>query len=113
MSSPAISSILSTVRTNYFAQTSRRIQLIDLLIATLALVALIQYCYVAVSRISFPFNSYLSGMFSAVGSLVLTVALRIQLTNKQIFSDIKPERAFADYLVAMAVLHIAVFNYLG
>ncbi len=86
--------------------------MIDLLIVNLIVLGIIQIAYVVVSRSSFPFNSFMSGLFSSFGSAVIAVALRVQLTNPSVF-NIKPERAFADFLVAIAVLNIAVFNFLG
>ena len=42
------------------------------------------------------------------------VCLRMQNdpTNKD-FTGISPERAFADYVLANAILFLAVFNYMG
>jgi len=111
--SPALAEITDTVKRNYLRETNSRIRLIDLLILCLGVLSLLQVAYVAVGRLSFPFNSFLSGLLSSGGSLILAVALRVQLTNRNMFPDIKPERAFADFLVAMAVLQIAVFNFLG
>lgn len=111
-SSPSIFEVIESVKSNYARETNTRIRLIDVLIGSLAVLAFAQIAYVVVARTSFPFNSFLSGLLSSVGSLVLTVALRIQITNRKVF-DIKPERAFADFLIAMAILHIAVFNFLG
>lgn len=112
MTDISIFETMETIKTNYFKTTNSRVKLMDLLISNLALITIIQISYVLVSGSSFPFNSFMSGFFSSMGSLVLTVALRVQCTNFNIF-EIKPERAFADYIVAMAVLHIAVFNFLG
>ena len=103
---------IETIKANYAKTTNSRVKLMDLLIANLALITVIQVAYVFISGSSFPFNSFMSGFFASMGSLVLTVALRVQCTNMALF-DIKPERAFADYLVAIAVLNIAVFNFLG
>jgi oligosaccharyltransferase complex subunit epsilon len=43
-----------------------------------------------------------------------TVCLRMQIdpSNKD-FTGISPERAFADYVLANAILFLAVFNYMG
>lgn len=43
-----------------------------------------------------------------------TVCLRMQNdpTNKD-FTGISPERAFADYVLANAILFLAVWNYMG
>ncbi|KAK1278270.1 Dolichyl-diphosphooligosaccharide--protein glycosyltransferase subunit DAD1 [Acorus gramineus] len=46
---------------------------------------------------SFPFNSFLSGVFSCVGTAVHAVCLRIQVNKEsKEFKDLPPERAFAD-----------------
>ncbi|KAF9588846.1 hypothetical protein IFM89_016784 [Coptis chinensis] len=47
---------------------------------------------------SFPFNSFLSGVLSCVGTAVLAVCLRIQVNkeNKE-FKDLPPERAFCRF----------------
>ena len=100
--------VFDTVKANYIKSTNTRVKMMDLLVANLALLTLVQTAYVVIGGSSFPFNSFMSGIFSTLGSLVLTVALRIQCT-----SNVKPERAFAEYLAAMAVLQIAVFNFLG
>lgn len=109
----SLNEVAETVTRNYLRESNTRTRLIDLLILSLVVVFSLQVGYVVVGGSSFPFNSFLSGLLSAGGSLILAVALRVQLTNRHMFADIKPERAFADFLVAMAVLHIAVFNFLG
>ena len=108
----SVGGIIEGIKKSYTDSTSKRIKLIDLLIVSLVILGIIQIVYVVVSRSSFPFNSFMSGLLSSFGSAVIAVALRIQLTNQEVF-NIKPERAFADFLVAIAVLNIAVFNFLG
>ncbi|KAL9328583.1 hypothetical protein ACSQ67_003586 [Phaseolus vulgaris] len=63
---------------------------------------------------SFPFNSFLSGVLSCVGTAVLAVCLRIQVNkeNKE-FKDLAPERAFADFVLCNLVLHLVIMNFLG
>ncbi|KAI0510257.1 hypothetical protein KFK09_010858 [Dendrobium nobile] len=63
---------------------------------------------------SFPFNSFLSGVLSCVGTAVLAVCLRIQVNkeNKE-FKDLPPERAFADFVLCNLVLHLVIMNFLG
>ncbi len=88
---------------------------------------MVQLLYVALVG-SFPFNSFLSGFFAALGTAVLTskstpsntfslfsfsVCLRIQLTSPALFHNISAERAFADWLVCMLLLHTACVNFLG
>ncbi|XP_020527054.1 dolichyl-diphosphooligosaccharide--protein glycosyltransferase subunit DAD1 isoform X2 [Amborella trichopoda] len=63
---------------------------------------------------SFPFNSFLSGVLSCVGTAVIAVCLRIQVNkeNKE-FKDLAPERAFADFVLCNLVLHLVIMNFLG
>ncbi|KAK4489213.1 hypothetical protein RD792_005008 [Penstemon davidsonii] len=63
---------------------------------------------------TFPFNSFLSGVLSCVGTAVLAVGLRIQVNkeNKE-FKDLPPERAFADFVLCNLVLHLVIMNFLG
>ncbi|THG19898.1 hypothetical protein TEA_016108 [Camellia sinensis var. sinensis] len=63
---------------------------------------------------SFPFNSFLSGVLSCVGTAVLAICLRIQVNkeNKE-FKDLPPERAFADFVLCNLVLHLVIMNFLG
>ncbi|KAF5194280.1 Dolichyl-diphosphooligosaccharide--protein glycosyltransferase subunit dad1 [Thalictrum thalictroides] len=72
-----------------------------------------QVVYMAIVG-SFPFNSFLSGVLSCVGTAVLAVCLRIQVNkeNKE-FKDLPPERAFADFVLCNLVLHLVIMNFLG
>uniref|UniRef100_A0A3Q4HPL5 Dolichyl-diphosphooligosaccharide--protein glycosyltransferase subunit DAD1 n=1 Tax=Neolamprologus brichardi TaxID=32507 RepID=A0A3Q4HPL5_NEOBR len=53
---------------------------------------------------TFPFNSFLSGFISCVGSFILA---------GKYFLSISPERAFADFLFAHTILHLVVMNFIG
>eukprot|EP01045_Picozoa_sp_COSAG04_P018954 COSAG04_NODE_1795_length_5563_cov_9.186493_9_plen_137_part_00 len=68
--------------------------------------ALIQLAYCALVG-TFPFNSFLAGFLSTVGMLVLTVCLRMQVVS----GTVTAQRAWAEYAVANAVLHLAVLNF--
>ncbi|KAK6930457.1 DAD/Ost2 [Dillenia turbinata] len=72
-----------------------------------------QVAYMAIVG-SFPFNSFLSGVLSCIGTAVLAVCLRIQVNkeNKE-FKDLPPERAFADFVFCNLVLHLVIMNFLG
>ncbi|MCO5558416.1 hypothetical protein L7F22_011997 [Adiantum nelumboides] len=63
---------------------------------------------------SFPFNAFLSGFLSSVGTAVLAVCLRMQVNpkNKE-FKELPLERAFADFVLANLVLHLVIMNFLG
>ena len=61
---------------------------------------------------TFPFNSFLAGFFSAVGSAILLVCLRIQVTPSNNYA-ISVERAYADFVLCNVILHLVVVNFLG
>ncbi|XP_021899980.1 dolichyl-diphosphooligosaccharide--protein glycosyltransferase subunit DAD1-like isoform X1 [Carica papaya] len=82
-----------------YAATPTNLKVIDLYVGFAVFTALIQVVYMAIVG-SFPFNSFLSGVLSCVGTAVLAVCLRIQVNkeNKE-FKDLPPERAFADFVL--------------
>ncbi|KAK4423049.1 Dolichyl-diphosphooligosaccharide--protein glycosyltransferase subunit DAD1 [Sesamum alatum] len=96
-----------------YAATPNTLKIIDLYIVFAVVTAVIQVVYMAIVG-SFPFNSFLSGVLSCVGTAVLAVSLRIQVNkeNKE-FKDLPPERAFADFVLCNLVLHLVIMNFLG
>ncbi|KAJ7953403.1 Dolichyl-diphosphooligosaccharide--protein glycosyltransferase subunit DAD1 [Quillaja saponaria] len=107
-----VKSLLHTLRSAYSA-TPSNLKIIDLYVAFAVFTALIQVAYIAIVG-SFPFNSFLSGVLSCIGTAVLAVCLRIQVNkeNKE-FKDLPPERAFADFVLCNLVLHLVIINFLG
>ncbi|KAD4178481.1 hypothetical protein E3N88_27072 [Mikania micrantha] len=106
--------LFHSLRSAYSA-TPTNLKIIDLYVVFAVFTALIQV-YVGYMAIvgSFPFNSFLSGVLSCVGTAVLAVCLRIQVNkeNKE-FKDLPPERAFADFVLCNLVLHLVIMNFLG
>ncbi|XP_076948922.1 dolichyl-diphosphooligosaccharide--protein glycosyltransferase subunit DAD1-like [Bidens hawaiensis] len=104
--------LFQSLRSAYSA-TPTNLKIIDLYVAFSVSTALIQVVYMAIVG-SFPFNSFLSGVLSCVGTAVLSVCLRIQVNkeNKE-FNDLPPERAFADFVLCNLVLHLVIMNFLG
>ncbi|KAL6543997.1 Dolichyl-diphosphooligosaccharide-protein glycosyltransferase subunit dad1 [Orobanche gracilis] len=104
--------LLRSLRSAYFT-TPTNLKIIDLYIVFAVVTALIQVVYMAIVG-SFPFNSFLSGLLSCVGTAVLAVSLRIQVNkeNKE-FKDVPPERSFADFVLCNLVLHLVIMNFLG
>ncbi|XP_023540552.1 dolichyl-diphosphooligosaccharide--protein glycosyltransferase subunit DAD1 [Cucurbita pepo subsp. pepo] len=96
-----------------YAATPTTLKIIDLYVMYAVFTALIQVAYMAIIG-SFPFNSFLSGVLSCIGTAVLAVCLRIQVNkeNKE-FKDLAPERAFADFVLCNLVLHLVIINFLG
>eukprot|EP00918_Siedleckia_nematoides_P063001 GHVU01137215.1.p1 GENE.GHVU01137215.1~~GHVU01137215.1.p1 ORF type:complete len:161 (+),score=2.86 GHVU01137215.1:2-484(+) len=96
----------------YYAKAQPRIRLIDGFVVILLLLSAILVVFFFLGG-SFPFNSYLAALTSSVGTAVLTVCLRMQITDRDTFANVTIERAFADFLICNLVLHVMVFNFLG
>jgi oligosaccharyltransferase complex subunit epsilon len=60
---------------------------------------------------SYPFNAFLAGVFCCTGAAVLTLCLRLQISGGS--SSISDERAFVDYALAMTVMFLACWCYIG
>ncbi|KAL9406120.1 hypothetical protein Peur_003092 [Populus x canadensis] len=104
--------LIHSLRSAY-AATPTSLKIIDLYASFAVFAAIIQVVYMAIVG-SFPFNSFLSGVLSCIGTAVLAVCLRIQVNkeNKE-FKDLPPERAFADFVLCNLVLHLVIMNFLG
>ncbi|EFJ12156.1 hypothetical protein SELMODRAFT_146333 [Selaginella moellendorffii] len=104
--------LVTSLRSAYTA-TPTKLKLIDLYVAYAVITAIVQTLFMAVVG-SFPFNAFLSGVLSCVGTAVLAVCLRMQVNkaNKE-FKDLPPERAFADFVLCNLVLHLVIMNFLG
>ncbi|ORY97927.1 DAD/Ost2 [Syncephalastrum racemosum] len=100
--------------TAYKQDTSASLKLIDFYLVYIMLSGIFQFIYMIIAG-SFPYNAFLSGFISTVGSFVLAVNLRIQTNaqNKDLFTTISPERAFADFVVCSLLLHFFCVNFLG
>merc|ERR1739848_38515 len=96
---------------SYDKQTPSRLKLIDAFLVFHVLTGIVQFVYCMLVG-TFPFNAFLSGFISTVGSFVLTACLRIQVNPANDF-NVSPERAFADFLVASLLLHLTVINFIG
>lgn len=108
----ALTDILSSFRTEY-KKTPIKIKVLDCFLVYAVFTGLVQFAYLLLVG-SFPFNSFLAGFFSCVGFFVLTVCLRMQIdpANSD-FKDMSPERAFADYVLCNALLHLVIWNFMG
>ncbi|ODQ56861.1 hypothetical protein WICANDRAFT_86285 [Wickerhamomyces anomalus NRRL Y-366-8] len=99
---------------SYFETLTPRLKLIDIFLAFLVIVALVQFAFVILVG-SFPFNAFLGGFISTVGQFVLTVSLRLQSVpqNKEFFKRISPERALGDYIFASLILHFIIYHFIN
>merc|ERR1711951_346974 len=98
----------------YTHNTPKRLKIIDAYLTYVFLTGVIQFLYCCMVG-TFPFNAFLSGFISCVGSFILGVCLRLQVNpqNKSHFEGISPERGFADFIFAHIILHLVVMNFIG
>ncbi|XP_074561730.1 dolichyl-diphosphooligosaccharide--protein glycosyltransferase subunit DAD1-like isoform X1 [Curcuma longa] len=79
-SSSDAQALIRSLRSAYVA-TPTSLKIIDLYVVYAITTAVIQIVYMGIVG-SFPFNSFLSGVLSCIGTAVLAVCLRIQV-NKE------------------------------
>uniref|UniRef100_A0A8B9GIJ2 Dolichyl-diphosphooligosaccharide--protein glycosyltransferase subunit DAD1 n=2 Tax=Psittacidae TaxID=9224 RepID=A0A8B9GIJ2_9PSIT len=110
----SVGSVVRRFLAEYGSGTPSRLKVLDAYLLYVLLTGALQFGY-CLGVGTFPFNSFLSGFISAVGSFILGVCLRIQINpqNKGEFQGISPERAFADFLFANTILHLVVINFVG
>nr|CAG4642220.1 EOG090X0KAT [Eurycercus lamellatus] len=110
----SVSTVLVKFYEDYAKSTPTKLKLVDAYLLYILLTGVIQFLYCCLVG-TFPFNSFLSGFISCVGSFVLAACLRLQVNpaNKGQFEQISPERAFADFIFAHLVLHLTVMNFIG
>jgi oligosaccharyltransferase complex subunit epsilon len=97
-----------------YVKTPTRLKIIDVYIVYGLITAFVQVVYMALVG-TFPFNAFLSGVLSCIGTSVLGVCLRMQVNpaNSKEFKDLTPERAFADFVLCNLVLHLVIMNFMG
>ncbi|KAI9488213.1 DAD/Ost2 [Zychaea mexicana] len=100
--------------TAYRKDTPASLKLIDVYLSYIMLSGIIQFVYMILAG-TFPYNAFLAGFISTVGSFVLAVNLRIQTNpqNASTFKTISPERAFADFVAISLLLHFFCVHFLG
>lgn len=110
----SLGAVISKFYDEYANNTSKRLKIIDAYLLYILLTGLVQFVYCLFVG-TFPFNSFLSGFISSVGSFVLAVCLRLQVNpqNKGQFVGISPERGFADFIFAHIILHLVIMNFIG
>ncbi|RPB10138.1 defender against death DAD protein [Morchella conica CCBAS932] len=106
--------IFSKVYQNYTSTTAQRTKLIDAFLGFLVITGVLQFIYCVIAG-NYPFNAFLAGFSATVGQFVLTASLRIQSNpvNKNEFSSVSPERAFADFVFGSVLLHLFCTNFIN
>ena len=106
--------ILGRIYDDYEKTTPTNIKLIDAYLAFVVATGVIQFAYLCIAG-SFPFNAFISGFISCVGSFTIGACLRIQTNpdNKDQFQQNSPTLMLVGFLLAHLVLHLCVFNFIG
>ncbi|KAL1247009.1 hypothetical protein QQF64_034495 [Cirrhinus molitorella] len=84
--SNSVFSVISRFVEEYRSSTPNKLKMIDAYLLYILLTGVFQFLYCLLVG-TFPFNSFLSGFISCVGSFILAVCLRIQINpqNKRDF----------------------------
>ncbi|KAL0080394.1 DAD/Ost2 [Phycomyces blakesleeanus] len=100
--------------TVYNKDTPTSLKFIDVYLVYILISGILQFIYMLLAG-TFPYNAFLAGFISTVGSFVFAVNLRIQTNaqNATSFKSISPERAFADFAVCSLLLHFCCVHFLG
>ncbi|XP_013731554.2 dolichyl-diphosphooligosaccharide--protein glycosyltransferase subunit DAD1 isoform X1 [Brassica napus] len=87
-----------------YSATPTNLKIIDLYVVFAVFTALIQVAYMALVG-SFPFNSFLSGVLSCVGTAVLAVCLRIQVNkeNKEFKVFISEQNLYDNFIYIITI----------
>ncbi|KAI9814314.1 MAG: oligosaccharyltransferase complex subunit epsilon [Phylliscum demangeonii] len=105
---------LQSLPRTYLARTPPRHLLLDLFLAQLVFLGVVQFAYCVLAG-NYPFNAFLSAFAATVGQFVLTVSLRMQtsIENRGQFRKVSDERAFMDYILGSLILHFLCVNFVN
>jgi oligosaccharyltransferase complex subunit epsilon len=107
-----VKDIVTSFVNSYQRTTSWKIKLIDSFIVFSGVIFAIQFIYIILNGL-FPMNSFLAGLVACIGTITLTVSLRLQVNPNTKVDNYSNEKAFAEYLFASFLLYFVCINYLG
>ncbi|KAA8491796.1 Dolichyl-diphosphooligosaccharide--protein glycosyltransferase subunit DAD1 [Porphyridium purpureum] len=111
-------SVWGSLKSGYEAGVPLYLKVIDAYILAVFMTGIVQFAYCMVVG-TFPFNAFLAGFISTVGTFVLTVSLRMQVNPQNLadpansWQSLTLGRVVADWLFANLVLHMTVLNFIG
>ncbi|CAG9466576.1 unnamed protein product [Pedinophyceae sp. YPF-701] len=97
-----------------YQKTPLKVRMVDAFVGFELGTAAILFLYMLLYG-TFPFNSFLAAFLGSLAMFSVTLCLRMQIdpVNRSFFPSVSSERAYADFAVANALLHLAVLNYVG
>ncbi|OZJ07043.1 hypothetical protein BZG36_00098 [Bifiguratus adelaidae] len=114
----ALAPVAKRLWTSY-KSTPFQLQLVDAYLVYIMVTGIIQFLYLMVVG-TYPYNAFLAGFISTVGSFVLAANLRIQANpqHDRVQDHITRKvrlgaMAFADFVVCNILLHLFVVHFLG
>ncbi|CAE7656227.1 DAD1 [Symbiodinium sp. KB8] len=96
----------------YLKTTPAQVRLLDAFLLFALTTAAVLVVYMSLVG-TFPFNSFLSALAACAGVFVLTVGLRMQVTDPGKFGGRSQQAAFADYVLCNIVLFLVTLNFIG
>ncbi|KTW31796.1 dolichyl-diphosphooligosaccharide-protein glycotransferase [Pneumocystis jirovecii RU7] len=98
---------------HYQKYTPQSLKIIDFFIVFLIVSGFLQFLYCFIVG-TYPFNSFLSGVFSVVGQIgVVSLRYEVNYENTESFKKVPLKRAFGDFVFSSIILHFFVINFLG
>ena len=93
-------------------ESNPRLALIDGLIVLSITCAVSQVIYLMLVG-SFPFNSFLSGLLSCMGTYAFAVSLRLRITSPEFKGTVSERQAFAEFVMCCLVMYFMVACFMG
>eukprot|EP01006_Ploeotia_vitrea_P001899 TRINITY_DN105927_c0_g1_i1.p1 TRINITY_DN105927_c0_g1~~TRINITY_DN105927_c0_g1_i1.p1 ORF type:complete len:123 (+),score=17.90 TRINITY_DN105927_c0_g1_i1:36-371(+) len=97
----------------HFRQQPKRQQICDAFIVYYFLVAVVVLAYPTLTYCTFPFNALMSALLGAVGMLVLTVSVRMHISNPETFYGISAEKSFWEFCMCSILLLLVATHFMG
>ncbi len=99
----------------YSKETHIKIKLIDTFMLFLVSVIVWVMFYRVVVGNDFPKNAFLSSIFTPLGVIAMTIALRIHICNDEgvLISSKEHYRPLWEYMAGLLVLFVVAINFLG
>ncbi len=105
--------VTETVKKDYLSNQSKKTKMIDAWCLYCLATCAVQSTYMILVG-SYPFNSFLAGLFCHIAMFGFGMSLRLQITaSTGEFKSISPERALADFVFCHLVLFFVVFSFMG
>ncbi|OII75395.1 dolichyl-diphospho-oligosaccharide-protein epsilon unit [Cryptosporidium ubiquitum] len=98
--------VFQEMKQAYLLKVPENIQVLDSFILFMVIISIIQVVYCLLIQTTYPLDSLIGGVFCTIGTALLVLALRIQLTCPSYFGNISPKTAFTDFVICCIVFFI-------